>query len=482
MYLSFVKFSTSLQRDHMSQSRDVLELWRRLRQESLFVTNEREGLNRLHAELKGEHQNLLEQLYLTRRLHGVEMAAESGADLTACSIEHHRMDQTQFSQMAHQEQEQVAKFMQLVKENPTLIAACLVYGEKMQLESSGGFAQLLETVVLSIFGQSCATQNQTTLLEFIQCLMLHQIGSTDKPRQALKRGAFISTYRLLVEALPESRLFLTAALYGPITAVLLDEGPPLEADPAKVINTFEPRELHVRFGQKNTPQFEAKLNEYCRQTSKRLEEHVKRFSAAIEASLACFPSSIGYIISRAHNIVSDGGMCPPAEARTLACDLLLQDFICLAIVSPERYGVTGDLPIPDKARINLMQIAQQLQRKVMSPGLKRGDFLTRMVEEVLTLDTGETSGREVLKMGFEDRTVICERKELKRIVTFMIKVLVSLCISWSMNFQGENIQIRISKTLENTKHFVISRVAFVLMKSKFQFRRANLVTHWALVN
>ena len=46
--------------------------------------------------------------------------------------------------------------------------------------------------------------------------MLHQIGSTDKPRQALKRGAFISTYRLLVEALPESRLFLTAALYQPI--------------------------------------------------------------------------------------------------------------------------------------------------------------------------------------------------------------------------------------------------------------------------
>ena len=37
----------------MSQSRDVLELWRRLRQESLFVTNEREGLTRLHQELKG---------------------------------------------------------------------------------------------------------------------------------------------------------------------------------------------------------------------------------------------------------------------------------------------------------------------------------------------------------------------------------------------------------------------------------------------
>ena len=49
---------------------------------------------------------------------------------------------------------------QSLKENPTLIAACLVYGEKMQLESAQGFHELLETVVLSIFGQSCATQNQ----------------------------------------------------------------------------------------------------------------------------------------------------------------------------------------------------------------------------------------------------------------------------------------------------------------------------------
>ena len=68
--------------------------------------------------------------------------------------------------MGHNDQEQTAKFMQLVKENPTLIAACLVYGEKMQLENVAGFTQLLETVVLSIFGQSCATQNQVQFLKF----------------------------------------------------------------------------------------------------------------------------------------------------------------------------------------------------------------------------------------------------------------------------------------------------------------------------
>ena len=59
--------------------------------------------------IKGEHQKLLEQLYLTRRLHGIESAAESGQDLTLCSIEHHRIDQTQFTEMSHNEQEQVAK-------------------------------------------------------------------------------------------------------------------------------------------------------------------------------------------------------------------------------------------------------------------------------------------------------------------------------------------------------------------------------------
>jgi len=64
-------------------------------------------------------------------------------------------------------------------------------------------------------------------------------------------------------------------------------------------------------------------------------------------------------------------MCPQDEARTLAADLLLQDFICLAIVNPERYGVTGDLPITETSRINLIQIAQHLQRAVMSPERNR---------------------------------------------------------------------------------------------------------------
>ena len=269
----------------MSQPRDVLELWRRLGQETRFVNSEREGLTRLHGELKTSHQKLLQQLYLTRRLQSIQNAAESGADLTDCCLTHIRLGQTKFTEMGFQEQEMVGKFFQSLKENPTLIAACLVYGEKMTLESAQGFHNLLETVVLSIFGQSCATQNQTPLLEFIQCLMLHQIGSTERPRQALKRGAFISTYRLLVEALPESRLFLTAALYQPIVQVLLDEGPPLEADPNKVIGTFEPNELAARFGRKGTPEFDQKLREFCKETSRRLEEHVNRFSQSIEQRL-----------------------------------------------------------------------------------------------------------------------------------------------------------------------------------------------------
>ena len=98
---------------------------------------------------------------------------------------------------------------------------------------------------------------------------------------------------MLVEALPESRLFLTAALYQPIVQVLLDEGPPLEADPQKVIGTFEPNELQVRFGRKGSPEFEQKLQEFCKETARRLEDHVNRFSQSIEQSLPCFPSSIG---------------------------------------------------------------------------------------------------------------------------------------------------------------------------------------------
>lgn len=142
-----------------SGNRDVLELWRRLRQESLFVTAEREGLNRLHCDLKDAHYKLLQQLYLTRRLQSNQQTAESGGNLEQCCIIEARLNRTKFNEMSMHESETVARFLKSLKENPTLVAACLVYGEKMQLETTSGFSTLLETVVLSLFGQSCATQN-----------------------------------------------------------------------------------------------------------------------------------------------------------------------------------------------------------------------------------------------------------------------------------------------------------------------------------
>ena len=78
----------------------------------------------------------------------IQNAAESGADLTDCCLTHIRLGQTKFTEMGFQEQEMVGKFFQSLKENPTLIAVCQVYGEKMTQESAQGFHNLLETVVL----------------------------------------------------------------------------------------------------------------------------------------------------------------------------------------------------------------------------------------------------------------------------------------------------------------------------------------------
>ena len=87
-----------------------------------------------------------------------------------------------------------------------------------------------------------------------------------------------------MEALPESRLFLTAALYQPIVQVLLDEGPPLEINQDKVCDYFSPRELNARFGARGSPEFQQKVNDYCELTKSRLEEHVQRFSYGLKQS------------------------------------------------------------------------------------------------------------------------------------------------------------------------------------------------------
>ena len=92
-------------------------------------------------------------------------------------------------------------------------------------------------------------------------------------------------------------------------------------------------------------------------------------------------------------------------------------------MNPERYGVTGDLPITETSRINLIQIAQHLQRAVISPERHNGGFLTRMVEEVLTLDSGDNC--QQTRVNFEDRTVICTREELRRLILFLRRIQAS---------------------------------------------------------
>jgi len=46
-----------------------------------------------------------------------------------------------------------------------------------------------------------------------------------------------------------------------------------------------------------------------------------------------------------------------------------------------------------------------------------------MVEEVLTLDSGDNS--QHAKVNFEDRTVICTRDELKRLILFLRRIQAS---------------------------------------------------------
>ena len=65
-----------------------------------------------------------------------------------------------------------------------------------------------------------------------------------------------------------------------------------------------------------------------------------------------------YALLRYFNICIFIGVVSSGEAKALSADFLLQNFICPAIVDPERYGITGNIPVSELTRANLMQIAQ----------------------------------------------------------------------------------------------------------------------------
>ncbi|KAG7332285.1 hypothetical protein KOW79_004119 [Hemibagrus wyckioides] len=257
------------------------------------------------------------------------------------------------------------EFLGRLRENPRLVASCLVTGEKINQEHTQG---VIHTVFTSLYGNCIMQEDEIYLLQVLRYLVEFELKESDNPRRLLRRGtcAFSILFKLFSEGLYSAKLFLTATLHEPIMQLLVEDEDHLETDPAKVTERFTPTQQERLFGEKGSDSYSKKVQAVVESNQAKLVALVNSFIGYLKQNTYCFPQSLRWIVSQMYKSLVQVEGLEVGEVRTMCTDLLLTCFICPAIVNPEQYGIISDAPINEVARFNLMQVGQLLHQLAMA--------------------------------------------------------------------------------------------------------------------
>ncbi|KAK0172061.1 hypothetical protein PV328_005429 [Microctonus aethiopoides] len=345
---------------------DMLELAGYLRQERLFVNSEQQNLQTLNEKVLYTSSDLAQLTWVTDQqrvnLNSLIVARPDCTPALCCQraniLENsHFVDA--YKHLRYQSCMAYGEFLGALRKSPKLLASCLVEGDKILPD---GMQSIIQSLSAGLYGSCLLPEDKLFVLRLLRHLMFLQILPSDNPRRLLRHGtcSFSRFYSVFHESLFSAKLFLTAALHGPITQLLMEDEMFLDIDPDKAPIRFPPAERLKKFGKEGTPDYQAKLMRYRLWTVNSLFRITQRFIVSIRENMHCFPTSVSWLVKQMAGLLSKSGNIEMKEVHAMCTDLVFTYFICPAIVNPEPYGIT-DAPISYVARFNLMQVGQILQ-------------------------------------------------------------------------------------------------------------------------
>uniref|UniRef100_A0A673H8B9 GTPase-activating protein and VPS9 domain-containing protein 1-like n=1 Tax=Sinocyclocheilus rhinocerous TaxID=307959 RepID=A0A673H8B9_9TELE len=350
---------------------DIHTLAHHLKQERLYVASEKQLIQRFNNEVLKTAERLYRAAWIAKqqRINLDRLILTSAEASPAECCQHAKvLEDTQFvdgyKTLGFQESI-YGEFLGRLRENPRLVASCLVAEERLSHEHTQG---VVHTVFTSLYGNCIMQEDECYLLQVLRYLVEFELKESDNPRRLLRRGtcAFSILFKLFSEGLYSAKLFLTATLHEPIMQLLVEDEDHLETDPGKLIERFTPAQQERLFGEKGTDEYRRKVQAAVEANEAKLVALVNTFIGCLKQNTYCFPQSLRWIVSQMYKTLARVERLEVGEVRTMCTDLLLTCFICPAIVNPEQYGIISDAPINEVARFNLMQVGQLLQQLAMS--------------------------------------------------------------------------------------------------------------------
>lgn len=263
----------------------------------------------------------------------------------------------------------VGKYIQLfnyLHQNPSLIAECLAIaddlpnlGNASSLSKAEQINVVVQTVSAGLYGNSIHGKDVEMMLKLLEKLLELKIENNESPRRILGSSSFARMYYKFHESSLSAKLFLTAALHGPVMSVLIDDDLLLEVDTLKQLNSYTPKEKTRKFGVEDSREYEEKVRKFHEDTLNCLHLLANKFIKSLSMNWAIFPVTIRWLVQTMNKLLQQQNFDQKVINEILT-DMVFGHFICPAVVSPDLYGIS-DAPVSETARFNLIQIGQILQ-------------------------------------------------------------------------------------------------------------------------
>lgn len=350
------------------RKRRFLTLQKRLKEERLFVKQEKEQLRKLNEKLLNVSQNLFYLEWKNRKQWmNIDRLVSGKANPAECSNTSRLIESIKFedacSHLNYQDSQYGAVLLKL-KENPKLVALILDYCDNKKFQTTT--RHLCRLFISTLYGSCAEKRDELCVLKILNELMELQVLSCEDLLQFFcgKRStenAFACVFTVFSEMLFSSKLYLTAALHGTVMQVIVDDAIFLDVEVSKVVSRIPPKTVLEKFGQAGTLEAKDKINQHMAVLHDHILALCNKFLKSLHDKIYCFPQSLRWAIAHLYEGMLTKMKLPQANAKAIIGYMLMSYFICPAIINPEPYGINSDADISETARHNLGLVASILR-------------------------------------------------------------------------------------------------------------------------
>lgn len=345
-------------------------LHERLRNEHLFVRNEKETIRRLHADA----QQLAEKLQHAVRISGDQQrildAMESwGGVLTPadCARKIRDLELTRFvdarSKLGEDGERAMGDLLNYVISRPSVLAELLFVCERESVDVKG----ISSVVVYALYARSVTPDDEKTMAEVLHHVMFLQVKSCQNLRRFFRGNAqaFSHLFRTWCEGLLSAKPYLKASLQPAVMEVVrdADESGCLEYDAIRAIQQLSQDDRSLWYGgneHEKSSIFE-KIQTKLGVASSRLASFCIIILQSLHEQINTFPSSVRWLVSQFKAALIGSQVVTERSIACLLTDMVFGCFICPVLVDPQKHGIASELVITKEAKHNLTRVSQILR-------------------------------------------------------------------------------------------------------------------------